>query len=248
MNKLFAISIALFFFLSLSSDLQRKRIRQGDFDIECYVYTKTLEGFNKKKEYYWFKSGEVHSSYANAGGLLLHDEFKKFYRSKQLAQHGFFNYGLKNGTWRDWYENGKVKSVTNWNNGYKSGKYYQYDQSGALILSGTFRRGIKANQWINHKTADTTYYKNDSVYSEKPQSKTSKFLNNIFRKRDSTEIAQRQLERTEKRRQDSIKRASRILKRQQRRHQDSIKRAERRLKRQEKKRQDSIKQHSKTED
>jgi hypothetical protein len=222
MNKLIAILGTIIFFLSVNSDIQRKRIRQGDFDIECYVYLKTPESFNKKKEYYWFKSGEVHNSYANAGGLILHNEYKKYYRSKQLAEHGFFNYGLKNGKWKDWYENGKIRSVTNWNNGYKSGKYYQYDESGKLLITGTFRKGIKSSMWINHKSADTTYYKNDSIYTEKPKSKASKLFGKIFKKRDSVEVAEKKKERIERRRQDSIKRSLKRLERKEKRQQDSI--------------------------
>ncbi len=223
MNKLVAIFGSIILFLSVSSDVQRKRIRQGDFDIECYVYIKKLESFHKKKEYYWFKSGEVHNSYANVGGLVLHDEYKKFYRSRQLAEQGFFNYGLKHGKWRDWYENGKIKSITNWNNGYKSGKYYEYNDSGVLLISGKYKRSIKSGTWINHKIADTTYYKKDSIYSEKPKSKTSKFFARIFRKRDSVEVAKKKQERLEKRRQDSIKRSQRKSERKLKKQQDSLK-------------------------
>lgn len=229
MKKLTVIFGCIFLFLSVSSDIQRKRIRQGDFDVECYVYIKKLESFNKNKEYYWFKSGEVHNSYANAGGLVLHDEYKKFYRSKQLAEHGFFNYGLKDGQWRDWHENGKIKSVTDWSNGYKSGKYYLYEENGEILISGSFKKGIKSNTWINYKTADTTYHKNDSVYSEKPKSKASKFISKIFKKRDSVEVAKKKKERLERRRQDSIKRSIKRLERKEKRREDSLKQVNKKL-------------------
>jgi len=225
MNKLITILGTLILCLSVSSDIQRKRLRQGDYDIECYVYVKKLEQYNKKKEYFWFKSGEIHNSFAAAGGLVLHDTYKKYYKSKQLAEHGHFNYGLKNGEWRDWYENGKLKTVTNWSNGYKSGYHAEYNQDGSIEVLGSYRRNIKSNRWINYKTADTTYYKNDSIYSEKPKTKTSKFFSKLFKKRDSVEVAKKRMERLNRRKQDSIARASNKLKRQAKRKQDSIKKS-----------------------
>lgn len=222
MHKLAAIFGTLILFVSLNSDTQRKRIRQGDYDIVCYVYIEPLEKFNKKKEYFWFKSGEVHNSFAQAGGLVLHEDYKKYYRSKQLAEHGRFYYGLKDGEWRDWYENGKLKTVTNWANGYKSGYYAKYDENGNIETLGTYKKNRKANRWINYKTADTTYFKNDSIYSEKPESKTSKFFSRLFEKRDSLKVAKKRMERLERRQQDSIKRDLKRKERQEKRRQDSI--------------------------
>ena len=223
MNRLVAIFGSIILFLSVSSDIQRKRIRQGDFDIECYVSIKKIERFNKKKEYFWFKSSEVHNSFANAGGLVLHDEYKKYYKSKQLAEQGIFNYGLKNGTWKKWYENGKLKSVIKWKNGYKSGYYAYYSLDGKLEILGSYKKNIKSNRWINYKTADTTYYKDDSLYVEKPKSKASKFATRIFKKRDSVKVAQKRIERVEKRKQDSISSFYKKKMRKEKKAQDSIK-------------------------
>jgi len=217
MSKFYrGISALLVFFLLLSfkSNLQKKIIREGRFDIECYVYLKKVKDFDSNKEYFWFKAGSIHNSVANAGGLVLHKKYTKHYRSNQLAEQGEFNYGLKDGLWQEWYENGNLKSSTEWESGFKECKYNFYDENGSLILSGKYRQSKKINTWINHKIKDTIFYKKDSAYSVKPKSKLGNLFDKIFKSKDSLNRAQQKLERKSKRKQDSINRSSRRLERE----------------------------------
>jgi len=201
--------------MSVSSDLQRKYIRSGDYDIVCYVSLKKTGNYNEGREYYWFKTGEIHNSVSSAGGLVLHDKYEKFYRSKQLAERGIFDYGLKDGEWRTWYENGYLESICKWNNGQKNGVFLSYGEDGTLVLSGNYKKDEKIKTWINHKLKDTVFYKGDSIYGVKPKSILNGLFNRIFKKKDSTEKAQAKLERQMKRSADSIKRAIRKQKRQE---------------------------------
>ncbi len=195
--------------LSVSSEMQRKYIRAGDFDIVCHVALKQVNNYQNGKLYYWFKTGEIHTSISNAGGLVLHEDYSKFYRSKQLAEKGDFNYGLKDGEWRSWYENGSLKTIIDWKSGLKHGVYISYDQEGELKESGTYTNHKKSRMWINHKLKDTTYYKGDSAYATKPVSKVNGFFSKLFRKRDSTEKAQIKFDRQLKRKADSTSRIQR---------------------------------------
>lgn len=183
MKKIFILTIIFLSFLSTSSDTQRKLIRQDDFDIECNVYLKLLTNFKKNKEYFWYKSNEIHSSSGVSGGLVLHNNFTKYYRSNQLAQSGYFNYGLKNGIWQEWYENGKTKSIINWKDGSKHGEYLTFDKKGEVLISGYYRNNDSAKVWINHFTKDTTYFKKGESHNEKPKN----LFQRVFRKRDSLE-------------------------------------------------------------
>lgn len=203
------VLLCVVLFMSVSSDTQRKFIRDGDYDIVCHVALKQVNNYQNGRLYYWFKTGEIHTSISNAGGLVLHEEYSKFYRSKQLAEKGNFNYGLKDGEWRNWYENGGLKSIIDWKKGLKNGVYISYDQEGRLVESGIYSNHKKSNMWVNHKLKDTTYYKGDSAYATKPVSKVNGFLNKLFRKRDSTEKAQIKFDRQLKKEADSISRAQR---------------------------------------
>ncbi|MCK8480935.1 toxin-antitoxin system YwqK family antitoxin [Psychroserpens algicola] len=214
MKKLVLIIMGVTLFLSVNSDVQRKQIRSGDYDIVCYVALKEIKHFIEGREYFWFKTGEIHNSISQSGGLVLHNEYEKFYRSRQLAEKGNFDYGLKDGEWRTWHENGNIQSISTWKNGQKNGLFLSYDEDGTKIQSGTYNNNEKTKLWINHKLKDTVYYKGDSAFSAKPKSKLKGFFNRIFKKRDSTERAQRKLELQLKRRTDSIERIQRKQERQ----------------------------------
>jgi hypothetical protein len=207
MKKLVLILIGVILFLSVSSDVQRKQIRSGDYDIVCYVSLKEIKNYTEGRAYYWFKTGEIHNSISQAGGLVLHEGYEKFFRSKQLAEKGNFDYGLKDGEWRTWYENGNVQSITDWKNGQKNGLFLQYDGSGTLVVSGNYNKNKKAKTWINHKLKDTVYHKGDSIYMAKP--KSNNLFTHLFVKRDSTEKAQIKLERQLKKKSDSIEKIKR---------------------------------------
>lgn len=183
MKKTFILTFIFLSFLSTSSDTQRKLIRQGNFDIECNVYLKRLKTFEKDKEYFWFKSNEIHNTSGTSGGLVLHNNFAKFYRSNQLAQSGNFNYGLKDGMWQEWYENGKIKSIIDWKNGSKHGKYLSFNKKGDILISGYFKNNDSTKVWINHFKKDTTYFKKGEAHNERPKN----LIQRVFRKRDSLE-------------------------------------------------------------
>jgi len=206
MKKL-SLCLLTLFLLSMSSDLQKKILRQDGFDIECYVYAKPLKAFEDHFTYYWFKSGEIITTKGGANGFVLHKEYAKRYRSKQLAEKGSFRFGLKNGLWKHWYESGQEKTFVNWRTGEKHGEYMEFAENGTLVVSGQYIRNQKAGRWIQHLKKDTTYYAGDSVYKVKPEP----FLKRLFKKKDSLEKREIKLKRQQKRRQDSITRAKRKL-------------------------------------
>jgi antitoxin component YwqK of YwqJK toxin-antitoxin module len=194
MKKLFILTISFVSLLSVSSDLQKKMIRQDGYDINCNVYLKPLKTYDITREYYWFKSSEIHSSLGSAGGLVLHDEFEKYYRSNQLAEKGEFDYGLKQGLWIEWYDSGQLKSTTEWNQGLKHGAYVLYNKKGHQIITGSYKRNDSVNKWINHITKDTTYFQKGEALTEKPVT----LWQRVFKQRDSLEKL--------KRKQDRVKR------------------------------------------
>lgn len=174
--------------MSVASSLQRKQIHHDNYDITCYVSLKEKIPIKNNREYFWYKNGDIHYSYNGIGGPVLHDDYVKYYKSKQLAEKGNFKYGLKHGTWKSWYENGKLKETLTWKNGYKNGLYYEYDEKGGLVWSGSYKSNTKTKVWINHTIKDTTYYLKDTISKTKPQSKVSKFLKNLFKKKVSDSI------------------------------------------------------------
>lgn len=187
MKNVFLILSILFLLVSFSSpDIQKKIIRQNGYDIECYVFLKEITSFDDQKIYYWFRNSEVHHSVSKAGGLVLHEEFKKYYRSNQLAEAGLFKYGLKEGEWRSWYRNGDLKTYTEWWDGLKHGDFVAYDSLGNILTKGYYKRGNRHGEWIDYIKQDTLNYKRGTIQIEKPDSlQKPGFFKRLFSKRDS---------------------------------------------------------------
>lgn len=236
MKKIGLLIALMSIFCAFSPDLQKRIVRDGEFDIECYIYPKKDVSLNGKKTYYWFKSGRVHQSKSGIGGSVLHDSYTKYYRSKQLAEKGTFKKGLKIGIWKNWHENGNLKTREVWKNGFLDGVYTLYNSDGTLAESGKYRNNRKVGRWINFVTQDTTYHKKDSVFTEKPLN----LVQRILRKRDSLEKVKIKHERIKKRKTDSVQKVKSKLERKIKKRNDSIHRAKKKQERKNQKRLDSI--------
>ncbi|HEX9825416.1 MAG TPA: hypothetical protein VGA80_02370 [Flavobacteriaceae bacterium] len=237
MKKSFVFLLLSFLCLAFSSDVQKRIVREGDFDIECYISVKKLNHLEHDKVYYWFRSGEIHQSLSSVGGNILHNMYSKYYRSNQLAEKGMFNYGLKTGVWKSWNENGMLNQYQEWYNGYKEGAFIRYDINGNIILKGAYKSNLKDGYWIDYIKKDTTYHKNNTAFKERPKT----FVERLLRKRDSLEKVEIKTERITKRKNDSIKRAKLKTERLLKKKKDSLDRATRKQKKQLQRKNDSTK-------
>ncbi|WP_308993705.1 hypothetical protein QLS71_008015 [Mariniflexile litorale] len=243
MKKEIFILFVVFLCFSFSSDVQKRIVRDGEFDIECYISTKKIIYLNNKKLYYWYKSGEIHFSQSNVGGSVLHNEYLKYYRSNQLAEKGVFNYGLKTDVWKSWHENGQLKEREIWNNGFLNGEYTSYNSDGDLVLKGRYRNNFKVGYWINYKTKDTSYYKKDFKFDEKPKN----LVQRLLRKKDSTEKVQIKFDKINKKRVDSIQKEKLKRGRLIKKRNDSIRKAQEKINRLNQKTLDSIEKTKKVD-
>lgn len=179
---LFLLSILMIF--SFTTDpVKKKIIRTKKFDIYFYISLKEKKTSNDKK-YFWFKSGEIHESYGDAGGRLLHLKYVKYFADKQLAEKGTFNYGLKEGLWKIWHNNGVIKETIKYRNGERSGPYNLYSNSGKLLTSGKYKDNQKNGVWVNYPVSDTIWYKNGKAFLENPKI-IQKRLDSINKRNDS---------------------------------------------------------------
>jgi len=181
-----------FMSITSDSDIQKKIIRNDLYDIEFYVALKKPNKQASTSMYYWYRSGEIHHSMSSSGGLLLHSSYMKFYRSNQLAEQGSFNYGLKDGTWKQWDINGQLTAIYNWSKGYKNGRFYTYDKNGHITVKGHYKKGLKSGPWINLKTKDTIFYKNGAEKIEDTIIKKT-FFNRLFKKKADKKTEQQGL-------------------------------------------------------
>ncbi|MBJ6368906.1 toxin-antitoxin system YwqK family antitoxin [Snuella sedimenti] len=221
---------------AFSSDLQRKVIRDADFDVECYVTHKSPKLFYPDKIYFWYRSGEIHQSVSSAGGDVLHDNYVKYYRSNQLAEKGVFHYGLKTGNWKHWYENGQLRLQEAWRNGFKHGEAIAFNYDGSISQKGSYWNNLKEGRWVNYNTKDTVYYVKNEMFEERPMG----FFERKLRKKDSLEKVQIRIDRNLERKKDSLERVRKKKNRYIIKQNDSIKRIKKKLNRKQEKQRDSL--------
>ncbi|AXT53925.1 hypothetical protein D1818_25075 [Aquimarina sp. BL5] len=184
----------------INKDITRKVISDDDYNYTFYVSNKNTLSYQDFKEYHWYKSGKIHSSFGGGDGQILHGHYNKTYRGNGIAEQGDFYYGLKNDTWRNWYENGKIKNISNWQKGFLSGTYNEFTESGVLLVSGKYKNNKKHGRWISHNTNDTLYFKKgekvikeaaeEEIEDDKKKGvivKTKDFFKDIFKKKTPEE-------------------------------------------------------------
>jgi hypothetical protein len=99
----------------------------------------------KKKEnqtYHYFYKGQIHQVTGSYAGYLLHGPFQRFDTLNKLVEEGNFQYGRKEGTWKSWHSNGKIKTTLSYKKGKKSGTSKSYDAQGVLILVSHFKNDL----------------------------------------------------------------------------------------------------------
>jgi len=170
------------------SDKNKRAYIEGAFYYEFSIVTSNPKiKFDKDVEYYWYKLNKIHSSYYDVAGRLLHGAYQKTHlRNKKLIEKGIFKNGLKDGKWKVWYENGKLKTITSWNSGKKEGWFLSYNYDGKLQEKGNYKQNNKNGTWINYVAKDTTHFNSGDIKVPKvKKKKEEKLLYKIFHKKDS---------------------------------------------------------------
>jgi len=186
--------VILFTFLvssnTLNENTQRKIISDGEYKYVFYVSPKTKLECRENREYYWYKSGEIHSSVGGYFGELLHGDYTKSYLDNNISEQGEYKNGLKNDRWKKWHKNGKLKELLDWDDGLKSGSYFEYSENGKILLKGKYKNDWKHGTWVNLKTKDTLRFnKGKAVDKDLKVKKTFKekiksFFKGIFSKKE----------------------------------------------------------------
>lgn len=96
--------------------------KKGEYSIEQFFLDYEFT-FSFKKEFEFYNNGKI-----------------------KLEIKGFGKYPL-NGRITSYYENGKMKEVTEYKKGMKNGKYNKFNDDGILIVSGRWRNNKKRGRW-----------------------------------------------------------------------------------------------------
>jgi len=109
--------------------------------------------------YYWYDGKAIHETKGSYAGWLFDGYFKELNKSGRIIKQGCFRNGLKNGIWKEWWENGSLGSVYEWDNGIKEGELINYDSYGNILNAETYKNG--------QLNGPALYYQEDSLIIEK---------------------------------------------------------------------------------
>jgi hypothetical protein len=98
--------------------------------------------------YYWYYTERINCNKGGYAGNLLHDSYVLYDKDKRLIEKGYYNKGLKTGTWKRWYPDGEIQSIINWKDGLLEGKSLFYLSDGRNYMSVEYRRGKKDGKMI----------------------------------------------------------------------------------------------------
>ncbi len=181
------------FFSSVTVFSQRKVIQTASSKEVCNVTDKKIKP-EINTTYYWYKSNEIHQSRGDFNGELLDGEYTKSFYTNELSEKGDFELGVKKGEWKSWHTNGKLKTVSYWQDGKLSGRFYHLDPNGKLVQQGKYSNGLKKGTWIENAT-DTIKYRRGKIIpkkekkckKEKRNKNKPSLLKRIFKKKSSKE-------------------------------------------------------------
>lgn len=120
------------------------KIKEKGLTIETSVALETVNSkTNGNKIYYWFRDNKIMSTQGGYNGSLLHGFYSVTYRNNQLKESGKFKWGLKDGKWTEWNEDGYIKKIVFWSKGFRHGKTINYNDKGDIIDVVVYNRGQK---------------------------------------------------------------------------------------------------------
>lgn len=127
------------------------------------------------KRYYWFHQGELKSTVGSYAGKLLNGPYERYDRNGNLQEKGYFEHGLKTGTWLTWYSTGSLAGKYHWRKGQHHDVYEEYFPDGKTMSTGSYKHG-KLNGKILRYAADgsmitTLKYRKGVLVKEKVKEK-----------------------------------------------------------------------------
>ena len=153
-RKIAILTFFCIFLMSFSPKNEKIYVKLGKTTTEAFVTPKHLKKIDNSKYYHWYKSRTINRTKGGYSGQLLDGKYEVFNR-KKLIEKGHFKNGLKHKIWRKWFENGNIKSISEWKNGLKNGTTYSYDETGKIISEIKYKKGIEIIKPIK--------VKNDSI-------------------------------------------------------------------------------------
>ncbi|MEZ4798679.1 MAG: hypothetical protein R2809_02645 [Flavobacteriales bacterium] len=96
------------------------------------------------------KTGEWDYFYASGDTMMIENHLDSVVMMLEyFTSSGEHTLKKGNGTVADHFENGRLKSITNYKNGLPDGKFEEYFSGGSVRISGNYIQGKKDGEWVD---------------------------------------------------------------------------------------------------
>ena len=89
--------------------------------------------------------------------------WKEYHENGQIKSKGKYISGKKEGYWENYHENGQIKSKVNFKNDYEDGVFNSFFSNGVAEDIGNYVEGNKQGIWTSIKIENDSYYR-DTVH------------------------------------------------------------------------------------
>jgi antitoxin component YwqK of YwqJK toxin-antitoxin module len=96
--------------------------------------------------YYSYRGQTVSHRVEYAAGKH-HGKEQSFYPNGNVAEETVWENGVKNGMWKQFFENGQIKSTCAYAAGKLEGRFAAYFPDGAKEIEGVYRNGVPDGEW-----------------------------------------------------------------------------------------------------
>jgi len=161
-KKFCLMLLALLFISHITSRAQSPEgvrpitVTTDDSIVKTFIYDRPLKkNVREGYVYFWYYDGMIHHNQGDFSGKLLHGKYETFDNQHRLLVKGILRYGVKQGVWTRWNENGTVKESYTFKNGRLEGPFKVFNATGKPLMKGQCK-----NDLLNGKVI---YFVKDSM-------------------------------------------------------------------------------------
>lgn len=148
--------------------LNRISLSQNDTVFQFYTIKPDKKiKLSANQLYYWYIPDTIITTVGGYDGKLLNGEFKVYFPTKNFKEEGRYKYGIKWGTWKEWYPSGQLKSIMIWKKGKRDGLFEYYSDTGTILKKGIYKNDLLSGNITEYfgdgKTKITRYKKGKLV-------------------------------------------------------------------------------------
>lgn len=98
--------------------------------------------FHPARTYMSYRRDSIFATQGAVVGRPLHGLYRSYYPNQGLKAQGYYRYGLRDGEWREWDEQGVLGRISQWKQGVENGQYAEFNDAGEVTVQGRKRDGL----------------------------------------------------------------------------------------------------------